>query len=305
MGEESFIDGSPSLDEGWWKSILADEKNQEDAPGQKDEETEKTNIDWGGAETIFSQDQILCMTVKGFNRGGLLVEGNSLAGFIPVSHLIALPVQPDITEREKLLEKYIGQALQLKIIECVPQENRLVFSERAAQAEAGKRTILFESLKEGQRVSGDVTNVTDFGAFIDLGGVEGLVHISELSWGRVNHPGDVLHVGDHVEVLVVDVSPKICRVALSLKRLLPNPWEKAEEKYPVNSIVPAVITILVPYGAFARFDDGLEGLIHLSEIPLPPHSQINDFLSSGQNVQVRVLNVDPVRQRLSLSMQTM
>jgi len=134
--------------------------------------------------------------------------------------------------------------------------------------------------------------------------LEGLIHISELSWGRVSHPSQIVQVGERVEVLVQEVTPDRCRVALSLKRLSPNPWEHAETRYPINNIVPAVITTLVPYGAFARLEEGLEGLIHSSEIPLPPNMSAKGFLTPGQFVQVRILQVETSRQRISLSMKT-
>jgi small subunit ribosomal protein S1 len=147
-----------------------------------------------------------------------------------------------------------------------------------------------------------VTNVTDFGVFIDLGGVEGLIHISELSWGRVIHPSHILKLGQEVEVLVLDIAAERCRVALSLKRLQSNPWERAESSFGANSIIPATITSVVSYGAFARLDAGVEGLIHASEMPLPEGSLVKDILSEGQRVDVRVLHVDAARQRLGLSM---
>jgi small subunit ribosomal protein S1 len=149
-----------------------------------------------------------------------------------------------------------------------------------------------------------VTNVTDFGAFVDLGGVEGLIHISELSWGRVGHPGQVLRVGQQVEVMVMDVSAERCRIALSLKRLHENPWETVETRYPLDTITPAVVTAIVPFGVFARLEEGLEGLVHTSEIPLPPSTALEKFLVPGQAVQVRVIQVDASRQRLGLSMKS-
>jgi len=147
-----------------------------------------------------------------------------------------------------------------------------------------------------------VTNVTGFGVFVDLGGVEGLIHISELSWGRVSHPNQICKIGQRVDVQVMEVAPERCRIALSLKRLTTNPWEKAQASYPINMVVPAVVTTLVPFGAFARLEEGLEGLIHTSEIPLPPDRNIKDFLTPGQNVRVRVLQVDATHQRLGLSL---
>jgi small subunit ribosomal protein S1 len=147
-----------------------------------------------------------------------------------------------------------------------------------------------------------VTNVTEFGVFVDLGGAEGLIHISELSWGRVTHPAQVCQLGQMVSVLVMDVSPERCRIALSLKRLTPNPWETAQERYQVNSIVPAVVTALVQFGVFARLEQGLEGLIHASEIPLAPGKAVRDVLETGQDIRVRILQVEASRQRIALSM---
>ena len=297
----------PVQDDGWWESVLAEEEGRATSPAVKmhqTEETGKPSPDWARAALLYRQDEIVSLSVTGHNRGGLLVEGDGLYGFVPCSHLVNMLVHSDEDCREDCLATYVGRTLRLKIIECVPEEGRLVFSERAARAEAGKRPELFNTIQTGQRLSGEVTNVTEFGVFVDLGGVEGLIHISELSWGRVSHPNQICKVGQQVEVLVMDVTPERCRIALSLKRLMPNPWETAQEKYPINGIVPAVVTALVPYGAFARLEEGLEGLIHASEIPIPPNHVIKDILSPGQNVQVRILQVDAFHQRLGLSMKS-
>jgi small subunit ribosomal protein S1 len=295
----------PVLDDGWWASVMAEEENQAPSPVQEDhkvEQTESPSPDWTKASALYCKDEIVALKVIGQNRGGVLVEGQGLNGFVPCSHLVDLPSNSDEDCRDDYLISYIGRTLRLKIIECVPEEGRLVFSERAARSEAGKRPELLKTIRVGQHLSGEVTNITDFGVFVDLGGVEGLIHISELSWGRVSHPNQICKVGKQIEVLVMEVIPERCRIALSLKRLMPNPWETAQESYPVNIIVPAVVTALVPYGAFARLEEGLEGLIHTSEIPLPPDYAVKDVLSPGQSVQVRILQVDASRQRLGLSM---
>jgi len=306
MVQDRSLEGQGFIyDEGWWESVLRDEDVGVlpiPAKLQKIEEQRDAGVEWDRALELFRNDQIVILSVTGYNRGGLLVEGNALYGFIPCSHLVNMPPRAGEDEREECLQVHVGRALQLKIIECIPEEGRLVFSERAAQAGAGKRTILLGSLKPYQRVQGVVTNVTDFGVFIDLGGVEGLIHISELSWGRVTHPSQILSINQSVEVVVLEVIPERCRVALSLKRLLDNPWETAEQRYPINIVVPAQITAVVPYGAFARLEEGLEGLIHVSEIPLPPKADVKEILKSGQGVQVRILQVDADRQRLGLSM---
>ncbi len=295
----------PIQDDGWWASVLAEEESWPGAPivkSQKVEEVVKSSLDWARAMLLYRQDEIVALAVMGHNRGGLLVEGDGLVGFVPCSHLVDLPLQSDEDCREECLSAYVGRTLHLKVIECVPEEGRLVFSERAARAEAGKRPALFSTTQAGQCLTGEVTNVTEFGVFVDLGGVEGLIHISELSWGRVSHPNQVCKIGQRVEVLVMDVAPERCRIALSLKRLMPNPWETARERYSVDAVFPAVVTALVPFGAFARLEEGLEGLIHASEIPLPANGTIKDVLFPGQRVQVRILQVDASRQRLGLSM---
>jgi small subunit ribosomal protein S1 len=296
---------SPAFDDGWWASVLAEEENrtiQASAKSPLVVETLKPPVDWERAMSLYQQDGIIELSVTGYNRGGLLVEGEELNGFVPCSHLLDLPIQPAEDRREDCLSVYVGRKLRLKVIECIPEEARMVFSERAARAEAGKRPALFSTIQPGQHITGEVTNITEFGVFVDLGGVEGLIHISELSWGRVAHPGQVCQVGQRIQVQVMEVSPERCRIALSLKRLMPNPWETALERYPVNGIFPAVVTALASFGAFARLEEGLEGLIHSSEIPLPSNKTMKDVLSPGQSIQVRVLQVESSRQRLGLSM---
>jgi small subunit ribosomal protein S1 len=219
---------------------------------------------------------------------------------VPYSHLVDMTCQTDV-ERERFLAEYVGKELRLKVIECVSDEGRVVFSERAARADAGRRTELFSSLRPGEIVSGEVTNITDFGAFIDLGGVEGLIHISELSWGRVVHPSNILQLGQKVEVQVLDILPERCRIALSLKRLQVNPWETVGQRFTTNDIVPATVTSVVSFGVFARLEEGLEGLVHVSEMDLDG-AMVRDRYVEGQKINVRILHIDPQHQRLGLSL---
>lgn len=304
----------PSVDEGWWEAVLAEEgshERQRSSRAQprsslhneaKPEAPARATPDWDRARELFQSDQIVDLRVAACNKGGLLVEGEALSGFVPFSHLVNIPGPADPPERGRLLEGYVGRTLRLKVIECVPEDGRIVFSERAAQSEPGKRAQIFHSLRPGERVRGSVTNITDFGVFVDLGGVEGLIHISELSWGRVVHPGQVVHVGQDVEVEVLDLSPERCRVALSLKRLLPNPWINIGAELSPGTAVPAIITSVLSYGAFARLECGVEGLVHVSEMPLEEGQAVKDFLREGQSVSVRVLHVDASHQRMGLSM---
>lgn len=304
------LDDVPMQEEGWWASLLAEEDQnlaprpkKMDKPDNKcDSDKKVAESDWQQARELFEQDEIIGLAVTGFNRGGLLVEGDHLYGFVPYSHLIDLSGVSDAASRDKILSAYVGNKLNLKVIECAPEDGRIVFSERAARSEAGRRTVLFETLSPGQIARGEVTNITDFGVFVDLGGVEGLVHISELSWSRVGHPSQLVELGQKLDVQVLEVSPKRCRVALSLKRLFDNPWETAEQEFSVNQIASARITCIVCYGAFAKLDKGLEGLIHVSEMQLAEGASVSDILQEGQEVQVRVLHVDANNQRMGLSL---
>lgn len=324
--KQMMVAEPPVTDEGWWASVLAEEERSRqlvasrqpkvsaehgrsaDKPAEKEKDREKKSaemhlppVDWDRVKQLFQSDQIISLGVTGSNRGGLLVEGDGLYGFVPFSHLVEL-AGSEPANRDDALGVYVGRQLQLKVIECVPEDGRVVFSERAAQAEPGCRSRIFDTLQPRQRVKGTVTNVTDFGVFVDLGGVEGLIHISELSWGRVIHPNQILRLGQEVEVLVLDIAAERCRVALSLKRLQSNPWETAESNFAANSVVPATITSVVSYGAFARLDVGVEGLIHASEMPIAEGAAVKDYLHEGQRVDVRVLHVDAARQRMGLSM---
>jgi len=217
-----------SLDDGWWNSVLAEGEIADFRHAIQIKENRpnplQLPIDWERAKLLFKDEGIITVTVIGFNRGGLLAEQDGLKGFIPCSHLLTLPIQVNDFDKDACFSDYVGKEIRVKIIECSQAEERLVFSERAATAVEGKRKEIFTTLITNQRLTGDVTNVTDFGVFVDLGGVEGLIHISELSWGRVAHPRQILQVGQKIEVLVLDVFPERCRIALRLKSLVGNPW---------------------------------------------------------------------------------
>jgi ribosomal protein S1 len=307
----------PVTDESWWESVLTEEQRyiphrpQPAAPKPKpvlQERPENIHVvepvvaDWDAVKQLYSNDRIIQVKVTGHNRGGLLVESDGLGGFVPFSHLIELAGREHDADRDTSLETYLGKQLNVKVIECVPEDGRVVFSERAALSEPGRRAELFHSLETGAHVEGTVTNITDFGVFVDLGGVEGLIHISELSWGRVSHPNQIVRLGEEINVQVLDISAERCRVALSLKRLIPNPWKYADIEFPAGKIVMAAITSVLSYGAFARLEAGVEGLIHATEMSLEPGQTPRDILVEGQGVQVRVLHVDAEHQRLGFSM---
>lgn len=307
----------PPRDESWWEAVMAEDEVQyatrtyrqprhhppeviRPEPALPDAD-EYEALDWDLAIELYETDQVVNLAVTGYNRGGLLVNGDRLHGFVPVSHLIESPCGEN--DADQWLQSYLDHKINLKVIECDQERGRVVFSERAAQSQPGSRKYLLKTLKPGSCVIGTVTNITEFGVFVDLGGVEGLVHVSEISWGRVHHPADVLTLGQRVNVYVIHVEPERARVALSLKRLYPNPWETAEQRYSIGQVVEATVTSIVPFGAFARLEEGLDGLIHISEFGSPEglYSPKNT-LQEGQIVLVRILHVDAARQRLGLSL---
>jgi len=321
--DENNMGGPPPVDDSWWMAVLEDVEDSfapKHKPKTKPEKIkgkaslpvknaapDSIDLDWEWAEQLYGQDQVVDLEVTGYNRGGILVANERLQGFVPVSHLVTISRKcEDENNLQDALKAYMGNSLHLKVIECDQERGRIVFSERAAQTDSGRRIQLLDDLKEGDCIHGYVTTITNFGAFIDLGGIEGLIHISELSWGRVHHPDDIVSEGQQVEVCVIQIDRQRSRVALSLKRLLPNPWDTAESSYQQGQVIDAVITSVVSFGAFARLDSGLDGLIHASELGENGNDGIrpDDILSEGQRVQVRILNIDPNRQRLGLSLQS-
>ncbi len=296
-----------NFDEEWWSAVLNHERElvEEDHLHDDDEHglIPSQKMDWTSVEHAHRKDVILLVTVHAANRGGLLVKGDGIQGFIPLSHLVDIPVDIPVDEFRGELKQYIGRQIRAKIIESDPIQRRVVLSERAACAGEGKRKELFHSIRVGMKMIGVVTNITEFGAFIDLGGLEGLVHVSEISWGRVHHPAEVLKVGTSVHVIVLQMNLENGRIALSLKRLQPNPWESLTRRYKPGDIVPAIITTLTNFGAFARLEDGVEGLIHISSMPhLESADQLGSILHTGDRVHVRILHMDINRRRLGLAL---
>ena len=305
-------ESTQKLDEGWWQSLLnkmenTSEKNDFfESEGVQPTDEFVSKVDWDTVQRLFDADETIQVRITNYNQGGLLAENDVLQGFVPVSHLVSLQEPETYNTPASYLDAlnaYVGRWLTLKVIECNPNRGRIVLSERAAQAAPGCRDKLFTGLQSGDRVSGTVTNVTEFGAFVDLGGAEGLIHVSELSWGRVQHPSKVLKVGQTVTAHVVQVDPTRNRIALSLKRLCANPWETVQERYQVGQVIHVCITTIVPYGAFAWVEDGIDGLIHVSEMCLKDQ-QITpwDMIREGQNIKTRIVLIDAARQRLGLSL---
>ena len=295
----------PDLGDSWWKAALSEgEENLGLGAGQVDDadqlgiipsliSSNQPENDWDYVDRIYQMDEIVRLKVVGCNQGGLLVQGEKINGFVPCSHLL--------TGNKK--KEYLQQTVELKVIEYDRDRCRVVLSERAAQAKAGTRIKLLDELIEGTCIPGVITTLTDFGAFVDLGGMEGLVHISELSWGRVDHPSDVVSVGDCMDVYILNIDRVENKVALSLKKMCPNPWETITERYHTGQIIEAVVKNIVSYGAFVRLEGGVDGLIHVSELgengeDVSPW----DVLEENQKIAVEIINLDPKEQRLGLSL---
>jgi small subunit ribosomal protein S1 len=305
-------------DEAYWNALL--EQGEYSGPGEysaadswNEPGTVYNNVeagprhiineqDWTLAHNSFDRDQSISLEVIGYNRGGLLVGWNSLRGFVPASQLVGFPVDVDDNTRKHLLNKRISDTLNLRIIELDSEANRLILSERAAQTEPGQRADVLQQLETGEIREGLVTNLCDFGAFVDLGGVEGLIHISELSWGRVGHPRDVLSSGQTVRVYVMSVDSEDERIALSLKRLQPDPWETVAARYRPGQQVEGVITNVVDFGAFACIEEGLEGLVHISELAEGQFLHPRNVVKEGDKVLARIINIDGPSRRLGLSL---
>jgi small subunit ribosomal protein S1 len=263
----------------------------------------RTMEDWRRAEKFFEDGEVFEGTVSGHNKGGLLVYFGQIRGFVPASQLSGLSRRSGQEERMGMLSKMEGQQLLLKVIEVDRQRRRLILSERAASREwrDQRKDELLDQLQEGDIRAGKVRNLCEFGAFVDLGGADGLIHISELSWRRVKHARDVLKVGEEVEVYVLRVDRDRKRIGLSLKRLQPDPWQVAEEKYEVGQIVKATVTNIVDFGAFARIEDGMEGLIHVTELSDGDFAP-RDLVREGEELYVKILSLDANRQRMGLSL---
>ena len=302
----SEADGSAPNDEGWWAAVLQDEEahipprrgNGKDlAPPQRD-----SAADWEAARHLYEADEPIELTVVGYNRGGLLVGFHSLQGFVPASHLVNFPQHSSEEERMAALTHKVGAHLRLKVIEYDPGKGRVVFSERAAQAGPGSRQQVLRSLGPGSIAAGVVTNVCDFGAFVDLGGIEGLIHVSEVSWTRVGHPRDVLSCNQPVQVYVLSVDPDLGRVALSLKRLRPDPWTNVDQRYAIGQVVEGTVTNVVNFGAFVGLEEGLEGLIHVSELAEGHFLHPRSVVREGDRVRARIVSIDGAGRRLALSL---
>lgn len=250
---------------------------------------------WIQVEEKFKAGEVVTGEVIEVVKGGLILD-IGLRGFLPAS-LVDL-------RRVKDLDMYLNTEIEARVIEMDRNRNNVVLSRRVLLEEGRKaeRTEILSKLTKGMRLKGQVSSIVDFGAFVDLGGIDGLVHISELSWNHVNHPSEVVKVGDEVEVEVLDVDLQRERISLGLKQTTEDPWTKLVENYPVGTIVDGKVTKLVPFGAFVELEDAVEGLVHISEMSSKHIDAPAQVTSQGDTVKVKVMDINTERRRISLSM---
>ncbi|MBQ3748867.1 MAG: S1 RNA-binding domain-containing protein, partial [Kiritimatiellae bacterium] len=252
-------------------------------------------IRWEKILDRYVEGCVVTGTVKSAVRGGLLVQIDDVEAFLPGSQVEVVPV--------KELEPYVGQTFDFKVIKISNERRNLIVSRRELieGTMAEKKAELMASLQKGEVRKGKVKNITDFGAFVDLDGLDGLLHITDMSWGRVKHPSEVLKVGDELDVMVLDVDRDRERVSLGLKQTQPNPWDAIQDQFPVGSRVSGKVVNLAPYGAFVEIAPGIEGLVHISEFSWTKRvARASDMLSVGDEVQVVVLSVDMENQKIAL-----
>jgi small subunit ribosomal protein S1 len=253
----------------------------------------RESSDWLRAKRLLESDEIVETEASGFNRGGLLVPFGRLRGFVPASHLSEIPRGLDEADRAVHLETLVGRKLPFKVIEVDPQRHRLVLSERKAirQWRAQRKAQVIKELAEGEIRSGIVTSLREFGAFVDIGGADGLIHISELAWEHVDNPGQVLKVGQKVEVKVIRVDAEANRIGLSLKRLQPNPWEGLADVIRPGQELVGTVSRLASSGTYVLTEGGIEGLVPVLD---------RGHIPAGTEVRVRVVSFDPGKERMNL-----
>lgn len=262
------------------------------------------NQDWIDAEAMMESGGILECEIIGYNKGGAIVPFGRLRGFVPASHLTDLTPGMSDRKRQQRLAKLRGEKLPMKVIEVDRRRRRLVLSQRDAQKEweEKRKGELLENLNEGDVLKGTISGLRDFGVFVDLGGADGLVHISELAWHRIDHPREVVKVGDEIEVVVLKLDRDEQRISLSRKQVLANPWDSVEERYQVNQLVEGKITRILDYGAFAEIEPGIEGLLHVSQLSRTNVENVSEVVKEGETHLLRIVSIDPNRQRIGLSL---
>jgi len=260
---------------------------------------------WSSVEEQMASDAIIESKIIGYNKGGLIVGVYGLRGFVPASQISALRRTQAVGETpEQRWARMIGEPISVRIIEVDKSRRRLICSERAAGSESRQsiKERVIDELEEGNVYTGRVTSLADFGAFVNINGADGLVHLSELSWDRIQHPNEILEVGQEVKVKVINIDREKKRIGLSLRALSDDPWRSRIDKFSVGQLVEGVITRLTKFGAFARLEGDVEGLIHISEISETRIEHPKEALKEGETVALRIIRIDPEQHRIGLSL---
>jgi len=271
---------------------------------------------WRDIQKYMEADEAVEGKIIGFNRGGCILEVANVQGFVPMSQLVTISHDNfkqsvddqsetgDSTSEGSEESEFIGSPLTVKVLEVNRSRNRAIFSERSAMREQreAQKAALIEELHEGEIRKGRVTGISNFGAFVDLGGADGLIHISELSWGMVNSPEEIVTVGQELDVYVLRVDRDTMKIALSLRRMQPEPWDTIYDRYQVGDVVTATVTKLADFGAFARLEDSIEGLIHITELTNAVVTHPREVVAEGDAIKVKILRIEMERKRLGLSL---
>ena len=267
---------------------------------------------WRDLQKYMEADETIEGKIIGFNRGGCILEVANVQGFVPMSQLVTIShdnfnqssEDAGDTEDSSAGSEFVGSSLTVKVLEVNRSRNRAIFSERSAMREQreAQKAALIEELHEGEIRKGRVTGISNFGAFVDLGGADGLIHISELSWGMVNSPEEIVNVGQELDVYVLRVDRDTMKIALSLRRMQPEPWDTIYDRYQVGDVVSATVTKLADFGAFARLEDSIEGLIHVTELTNAVVTHPREVVSEGDAIKVKILRIEMERKRLGLSL---
>ena len=268
---------------------------------------------WREIQKFMEQDQPVEGVIVGFNRGGCILEVANVQGFVPMSQLITISrdvFKQDSSESgeprsdDSIGKDLVGNTLTVKVLEVNRSRNRAIFSERSALQEQRdeQKAVLIEKLEEGEVRKGVVTGISNFGAFVDLGGADGLIHTSELSWKTVTNPEELVHIGDELDVMVLNVDQEKERISLSLRRLSIEPWNTIAEAFEVGQIVTGTITRLPTFGAFAQIEGDIEGLIHISELSYKLLQHPKEVVREGDDLTLKILKIEPERRRLARSL---
>ncbi len=265
----------------------------------------REEVSWQKIEEMLASKDTCHSKIVGYNKGGLIVPVEGLRGFVPASQ-ISLSRRAGMSGEtpEQRWSRMVGEAIDVCVIEVDRERRRLILSERAASTETREtlKERVIEELKEGEVRNGRVTSLAEFGAFVNINGADGLVHLSEISWDRINHPSEVLKVGQDVKVKVISIDRDKKRIGLSIRQLQDDPWVDRTTRYQIGMLVEATITRLTKFGAFARLEKDLEGLIHISEISEKRIDHPKEVLKEGDTVTLRIIKIDPANHRIGLSL---